>query len=164
DAVDAQYRLQWLTIFEGYAVDVVTAVTFLLMAVMVLCLRALDRGDRAYPWLAAGLVLSAIQRGNQAFFFWWELETIQAYAIVILAMTGSLALGAWTMAWRSWFAVDKPRWLPKMVATLTLVLLVAQVLPRSWLIHWTLPPAVGAVLRGAITWVRLSFLLTLVWI
>ncbi len=77
EAITARYHLQWLKIFEGYAVDAVPAVLFFLLAVMVLCLWPCDRTDRAYPWLAAALLLSGIQRGNQAFFFWWEIETIQ---------------------------------------------------------------------------------------
>ncbi len=164
DAVAAQVRLQWLTIFEGYAVDVVPATLFVLLAVMVLCLRPFDRGNRAYPWLASALVLSAILRGNQSFFSWFEIETIQAYVIVIMGLAGSLALGAWMMAWRNWFGVERPAWLPRAIAAQTIVLIFAQWLARPWLFHGAFPPAVIAVIRDVITGVRLSFLVTFVWI
>jgi hypothetical protein len=163
-AIAAQYRLQWLKIFEGYAVDAVPALLFLVMAVLVLCLLPFDRTDRAYPWLAAALVLSAIQRGNQAFFFWWQIETVQGFVFVILALVGSLNLGAWMMAWRRWFEVDRPVWLPRLVAALTITLILAQLVSRAWLFDGWLPHSVAIVARYTITCVRLGFLLAFIWI
>lgn len=160
-AIGAQYRLQWLKIFSGYAVDAVPALLFLLLAVMALCLSPFDRADRAYPWLAAALLLSGIQRGNQAFFFWWEIETVQGFVIFILALTVSLSLGAWMMAWRAWFRESRPAWLPKAVAALTLLLILAQLLGRPWLFDAELPRSAGAAVRYTITCVRLAFLLVL---
>ena len=66
----------------------VPALLFFLMAVMVLCLSPFDRTDSTDFWLAAALVLSGIQRGNQAFFFWWEIETIQDFVIFIFRRPG----------------------------------------------------------------------------
>lgn len=162
EAITAQYRLQWLKIFEGYAVDVIPALLFFLLAVMILCLWRFDRSAKAYPWLAAALVLSGIQRGNQAFFFWFEIETIQDFVIFILALTASLSLGAWMMAWRAWFKVERPAWLPKVVAALTLILMVAQLLARPWLYNAVLPHSLSLALRYLITYTRLAFLLVLV--
>src|SRR5260370_27890829 len=71
EAITARYQLQWLNIFAGYAVDAVPALLFFLLAVIVLCLWPFYRTDRAYPWLAAALLLCGIQRGNQSFFFCW---------------------------------------------------------------------------------------------
>ncbi|MGE5626376.1 MAG: glycoside hydrolase [Bacillota bacterium] len=162
EAIGDQYRVQWLKILEGYAVDVVPALSFLLMAVMVLCLLLLDRSNRAYPWLAAALVLSGIQRGNQAFFFWWQIETVQDFVVLIAALAASLALGAWMMAWRGWFKLDRPAWLPKAVAALTLVLALALLLGRPWLFHATYPHPVAAGVHYLILGARLAFLLVFV--
>ncbi len=101
-ATAAQYRLQWLKIFEGFAVDAVPALLFLFAAAMALCLQLLERGDRTCLWLAAALLLSGLQRGNQAFFFWWQIESIQIAVIFVIALIGSLSLGAWMLAWRGW--------------------------------------------------------------
>lgn len=162
DAIAAQYRLQWLTIFKGYAVDVVPALLFFLMAVLVLCLAPFERGDRGYLWLPAALVLSGMQRGNQAFFFWWQIETIQAFVLVILVLVSSLSLGAWMMAWRSWFKLDGPAWVTKLIAALTLLLMLAQFLGRPWVFGASFPHAVSLTLHYLIMWVRVGFLLTLV--
>ena len=160
--IAAQYDLQWLKIFEGYVVDAIPALLFLLAAIMVLCVQPFDRGGTAYPWLAAALTLSGIQRGNQAFFFWLQVETIREFVIFIIALTGSLSLGAWMMAWRGWLKVMAPAWLPKAVAVLTLVLFAAQLLARPWLFHAEFPHFVSAGVRAAITAARLAFLLTYV--
>ena len=161
EAITARYQLQWLEIFAGYAVDAVPALLFFLLAVMVLCLWPFDRTDRAYPWLAAALLLSGIQRGNQAFFFWWEIETVEAFVVLILALTASSSLGAWMMAWRGWFKEDRPAWLPKTVAALTLLLMLAQVLGRPWLFAAVFPHSAVVAVRSLITGVRLAFLLVL---
>lgn len=158
-AIAAQYRLQWLKIFEGYAVDVVPALMFFLAALMVLCLWPLDRSDHSYPWLAAALLLSGIQRGNQAFFFWWQIETVQGFVVVILALVSSCALGAWIMAWHHWFKLDRPAWLSKLVAALTVVYGMAQLLARPWLLHAVFPHAASAAIRYLITSTHLAFLL-----
>ncbi len=159
DAITAQYRLQWLKIFEGYVVDVVPALMLFLMAVMALCLWPLDRADRVYPWLAVALLSSAIQRGNQAFFFWLQIETIQGFVIIILACASSCSLGAWMMAWRAWFKLDKPAWLPKAVAVLTVVYAIAQLLARPWMFHAAFPHSVALGIHYFISCVHLAFLL-----
>ncbi|HVS75349.1 MAG TPA: hypothetical protein VHE11_00325 [Steroidobacteraceae bacterium] len=158
-AIAAQYHLQWLKIFEGYAVDAIPALLFFLAAIMALYLQLFDRDDRAYTWLAAALTLSGILRGNQAFFFWFRIETVREFAILIIAVTGSLNLGAWMMVWRGWFKVTRPEWLPKAAAALTLVLLVAQLLARPWLYHAAFPHFASSAVRYLITVVRLAFLL-----
>lgn len=157
-AVAAQYHLQWLAIFEGYVVDAIPALLFFLAALAVLCLQPFDRGGRTYPWLAVALTLSGIQRGNQAFFFWLRVETIRELVIFIIALAGSLGLGAWMMAWRIWFGV-KAAWLPAAIAALTLALFVAQLLARPWLFDAAFPHSVGIGVRYLIVTVRVAFLL-----
>lgn len=157
-AVAAQYHLQWLEIFAGYAVDAIPALLFFLAAIGTLCLQPFDRGGRTYPWLAAALTLSGIQRGNQAFFFWLRVETVRELVIFIIALAGSLTLGAWMMAWRAWLGV-KAAWLPGAIAALTLVLFVAQLLARPWLFHAAFPHFAAVGVHHLITTVRLAFLL-----
>ena len=161
DAIHARYHLQWLKIFKGYVVDAVPSLLFFLMALMALCMWPVDRTNGAYVWFAAALVLSGIQRGNQAFFFWLQIETVRDFVYFIIVLVGSLNFAAWTMAWRSWFKAYKPIWLPKAVAVLTVVLMIAQILIRPWLFHEAFPRTVTTVLHDLITGVHLAFLLAL---
>lgn len=161
DVIAAQYRLQWLKIFEGYVVDVVPALLFFLAAIMTLCLQPFDTGGRTYPWLAAALTLSGIQRGNQPFFFWLQLETVKEFVVLIVALTGSLSMGAWMMAWRNWFKVTRPTWLPKAIAVLTFVLTAAQMLANPWVFDAAFGHFTDISVDYLITAVRLAFLLML---
>ncbi|MGH6878161.1 MAG: glycoside hydrolase [Rhizomicrobium sp.] len=164
DAITALYRLQWLKIFEGYVVDAVPGLLFFSMALTTLCVRRFDRSDPAWLWLALALVLSGLQRGNQAFFFWLRIETVRDFVYFIVVLVGSLNFAAWTMAWRNWFKADKPAWFPRGVAALTIVLMVAQILVRPWLFHVLFPPAAIRGLHDLITAVHLAFLMALIWI
>jgi len=42
-------------------------------------------------------------------------------------------LGSWLMAWREWFDLQKPKWLPKIIAVLILLYAAAQLLGFSWI-------------------------------
>ena len=160
DAIAAQYHLQWLTIFAGYGVDAVPALLFFLAAMMVLCLQPFDRGGRTLFWMATALTLSGIQRGNQPFFFWLEIETVREFTIFIIVIAGSLSLGAWMMAWRAWLKVTQPPWLPTAVAALTSLLIMAGLLGQPWLLHVTFPHWATTSVDYFTAAVRLAFLLT----
>lgn len=160
-AIDAHYRLQWLTIFEGYVVDGALGLLFALMALLALCLWPFERTSKAYLWLAVALLLSGIQRGNQAFLFWWQIETIQGFVLVILVLVSSLSLGAWMMAWRSWFSLERPAWISKAIFGLTLFLLLAQLLNRLPVLGTDLPHWLARTAHYAVTWTRYAFLLAL---
>jgi hypothetical protein len=163
EAVFARYQLQWLKIFEGYAVDAVPALLFMLMALLVLCLWPFERDAQASGWLAAALLLSGIQRGNQAFFFWWQIETIQEFVYGITVLVGSLSLGAWVMAWRAWFKVERPLWLPRVVAVLSLALIAVQALAYSRVLgSISLPHWASMGLHDLILGLRWAFLLAFV--
>lgn len=165
DAVVAQYKGEWLTIFEGYAVDTVPALFFFLAAAIVLCLIPFAPGDTVYRWLAFALILSGIQRGNQAFFFWWQIETIQQFVVIIAAIVGSLSFGAWMMAWRGWFGVERPLWLPRVIAALTLAHMIVQLSARPWLFGAAaLPPGAAMAARYVITGLHLAFMAVLAFI
>lgn len=164
DAIAALYHLQWLKIFEGYVVDAVPAMLFFLMALVTLCVRRFDRGDPAYLWLVLALLLSGIQRGNQAFFFWLRVETVRDFVYFIIVLVGSLNFAAWTMAWRHWLKADRSPWLPRGVAALTIVLMIAQILVRPWLFHDVFSHALIEGLHDLITAVHLAFLVALIWI
>lgn len=157
--VVAHYKLQWLETFDGYVVEVVEALIFLLLAGMALCLRLFERTDRAYLWLAASLLLTALHRGNQAFFFWGQLETVHEFELLIVVLIIPAMIGTWLMAWRAWFG-SRRAWLPKAVLMLTLTYAVAEFFGRSWF-QGMLPHALAAALAALIVAVRVVLLVLL---
>jgi hypothetical protein len=164
DAILDLYHLEEFKIFEGYVVDAIPAVLFALTAATVSCLLPVARRKAAFGWLAAALLFSAIQRGNQAFFFWFQLETIQEFVVIVMAIVGTLVIAAWIIAWRAWFRVSSPSWLPRAIVGLSLVLMAAQILSHPWLFSKPPPQIVTGISHAIVSWTRLAFLAALVWI
>ncbi len=159
-SVHERYRLQWLELFEGYVVDAVEGLMFVLLAVMALSLRPFDPRDRAYVWLASALILLGVQRANQMFFFLGRWESLHAFEFIIIVLIVPLSLGAWIMAWRAWLQVQSPAWLPEAVVLIDIVYLVAQFLSRSWF-YGSFPHVVGTILHDTIACARLLLLSSL---
>jgi hypothetical protein len=131
DGVRAHYQVQWLETVRGYVVEVVEAVSFLLLAVMASSLLAFDRRGRAYRWLLLAMVLTALMRVNQALFFWGQFETVQEFELITPVLLIPMMLGAWTMAWRCWFRLRDTTWMPAVIGGLTPLYVSSQFLNRS---------------------------------
>jgi hypothetical protein len=157
-AVTDQYRLQRLTLFEGYVVDGVEGLLLLLLAVVALSCRPFDRHDPSYLWIAAASVLLAVHRGNQAVMFLGNFETMHDFELFILVLAIPLYTGAWIMAWRSWMNLRRPAWIPKAAGILTLGYMLAVFVCRSWF-RGVLPDFVFTVAPDLIAVVRWGLLL-----
>jgi hypothetical protein len=158
--VGAHYKLQWLETFDGYIVEVVEALVFLLLALMGLSLRLFDQGDRAYSWFAAALGLTALHRANQAFFYWGQLETVHEFELLIVVLVIPTMMGTWLLAWHAWFASSRRIWLPRAVAAFTIAYMAAEFLSASWF-QGLLPRGLVAACAAIVVAIRLIFLLLL---
>jgi hypothetical protein len=154
--IAARYQVEWLETIRGYIVEVVEAFIFVMLAVMACSLLMFDR-DSTYLWMALALVLTALMRANQAFFFWGQFETVHGFELITVVLLTPLALGAWTLAWRSWFQLPGRAWLHG-VGLLTFLYAGAEFLERSWF-HGVFPHAVNAAADFLITGVRLVFVI-----
>jgi hypothetical protein len=159
--IEARYRAQWLQTVKGYIVEVVEALLFVLLAGLAASLTVFDRGDRAYLWLAAALVITAIYRANQALYFWTGYETVHGYELLIRVLVYPLGMAAYLQAWLAWFRLDTPGWLRRAVPVLAGIYVIAEFLRRSWF-HGYFPYGIDVALRYLILCVRLSFLAMLV--
>jgi hypothetical protein len=162
EGVDALVQGQWLQTFEGYIVDAVEPILLLLLALMLVPLIAAAPREPGPPWLAAALVLLALVRLQQILLFWTQWESQHVYDMVRNVVLAPLTLGAWTLAWRSWFATARSRVFPVAAAALTALYVLAQLLSRSW---W--PPAqalgLGDAAHTAAGWIRLGLLVLYLW-
>ena len=131
-ALEARYQVEWLETVRGYIVEVVEALAFLLLAMMACALLAFDHSKAPYLWMIGGLLLVAIQRGNQAFVFWTQSESVQSFDLLINVLVVPLLLGVWTMTWWTWLRLCRPAWISRVVAGLTLLYMGMQWLGRSW--------------------------------
>jgi len=158
DDVDRVYRMQWLETFCGYIVDAVEPLVFVLLAMMAWSLIPFERSNGAYRWLIAALLLTAALRENQATYFWGQFESFAAFDVVRNVVLTPLGLGAWTMAFYTWFRQTRPPWLPHGIAVLTLLYIVSQLLSRLTL-PVVAPHAIQAASREISQCLRLVFVL-----
>lgn len=70
-----------------------------------------------------------------------------------------LVLGSWLMAWRDWYKLDRPVWVPSVIIVLTLIYGCAQLLGLPWLSD-TIPHPVFQAISG---YTRLLFAVLLVY-
>jgi hypothetical protein len=130
--VAACYQREWIELRRGYVVDAVEALAFLLLAVMAWSVRVFDRSNPGCLWLAGALVVIALARGNQAVLFWWDFETLHEFQLATIVLLVPLSLGAWTLAWSSYFQIRDRVLRPGVVGALTIVVATLQFLRRSW--------------------------------
>jgi hypothetical protein len=158
--VEPTYQLEWRQVIQGYVVDAVEAVLFLLLAGLVGVLLWNDRADRsAYAWMAIALILLALRRGNQPVFFWWQFESLAGFELVTLVLLIPACVAVWTIAWRSWFGMRGGQ---IALGSLMLLYMASECTRRSWF-YGVLPPWVSTAARTCSMLVRLSFLITTVW-
>jgi hypothetical protein len=156
--IDALYQMQWLQTIKGYIVEVVEAALFLLLALMAGTVAAFERSKRAYAWLCAALVLTAMYRANQAVFYWGQFESVHAAEVISVVLLIPLCLSAWTLAWHAWLVRRGMTWMPMAVGILTVLYITAQFLMGSWF-HGVLPGWTGTASGLVSTWTRRAFVL-----
>jgi len=120
EAIDAQYRLEWLQTFNGYVVEVVEPLAFVLLAMLAWCFRTALAPGRFAHWLCAALLLTAAYRLNQAVYAWTPYESLPVYLVVHRVLI-PLGLAAWIMAWRHWYQLERWRWLTYAIGIMTLL-------------------------------------------
>jgi hypothetical protein len=132
--IKKKYRFQWEQTIKGYIVEVILPVMFVLLAITMFLLRN-RKQTQSCKWFITALVLVGLMRLNQAVYFWFQIESGQQSSVVGTVILRPLVLGSWLMAWREWFDLHKPKWLPKIIALLTLLFMVSQWLSLSWVSH-----------------------------
>jgi len=146
------HEVQWLRTFKGYVVDAVEPFAFVLLAIMALAIPAGDGRRRA--WLVCALLLLAALRINQVTYAWTPWQSLRGYDIATAVVLRPLTIAAWILAWREWFGVRQPRWLPAAVIALAGVHVALALVGRPWF----LPEAaagLGSTANGLVKAVRL---------
>jgi len=133
--IEQKYRFQWEQTIKGYIVEVVWPVIFVLLAITMFLLNRGRNLSQSSKWFIAALILLGLMRLNQAVYFWFHIENSHQSVIVGQIILRPLVLGSWLMAWREWFDLRQSKWLPKIIALLTLLFMVAQLLGISWVSH-----------------------------
>jgi len=127
-----KYRFQWTQTIKGYIVEVVLPVMFVLLVITVFLLNRNSTPVRSCKWFVTALILTGLMRLTQAVFYWFQLENNRQADIIGPVILKSLVLGSWLMAWREWFDLRQPKWLPKVIAIFTFLYMAAQLFGVPW--------------------------------
>ena len=130
--IERKYRFQWEQTIKGYIVEVVLPIMFILLATTIFLLNRSEKLTRSCKWFITALVLLGLVRLNQAVYFWFQIENSHQAVILGTAILRPLMLGSWLMAWWEWFDLQRPKWIPKVIATLVLLYMAVQLLGLSW--------------------------------
>ncbi|WP_228412837.1 hypothetical protein [Chryseobacterium sp. G0162] len=128
-SIEAKYRHQWGQTIKGYIVEVIEPILFILLAIMVFVLKPVKQ----YLWFIIALILLALVRANQAFFYWFQFESAHGIDIVTTVILMPLVLFSWVMAWRDWYGLSKLNWIANIGVVLTLMYIGSQLLGLPWL-------------------------------
>ena len=101
-AIATMYRSQWMEITYGYIVDAVEPACFLLLAILAGLLARRPRTPGFHCWLCIALILTALVRGNQSFFAWFNWESLDTFMIAKYIVFLPSVMAAWAVAWLSW--------------------------------------------------------------
>ncbi|MBV8327453.1 MAG: hypothetical protein JO178_14285 [Chryseobacterium sp.] len=129
NSIELKYRDQWGQTIKGYILEVIEPLLFIFLAIMI---SILFKPVKPYKWLIVALILLAMVRANQAFYYWLQIETTHGIDIITTVILTPLVLGSWLMAWRDWYGLYRPSWIPPFIILLTSVYMASQLVGLEW--------------------------------
>lgn len=130
NSIASKYKFQWGQTIKGYIVEVILPVLFILLALTIFFLY---KPARQHKWFITALILLGMVRANQAFYYWFQIESAHGIDITTTVILMPAVLGSWLMAWKNWLGVDNPKWISKAILSATLLYMGAQLLSLPWL-------------------------------
>jgi len=161
-AVAASYQIRWLELVRTYAFGPVQALLFALLAAMAFSLTLFDRSDRVYLWMGAVFLGEAAAAAELPFAVWTQHLSIPVDRLFEYFL-GPLVFAGWVMIWWVWFRLQRPAWLPRAVAGLTVVCIVAGAIGGD-LFFSVFPHPVAVAFHMVALVVRLLLFALLLWI
>ena len=131
DAISASYELSKVRLSRVYLSGAVEAVLFFLLAIMAISLLFFDRSDQVYRWLSAVFLLTTAMSVYTCITAWTQTQSITTASIVSDVFMAPLILGGWVMVWWKWFRLQRPLWMPKFIAVLTVLYMICDLLGEN---------------------------------
>jgi hypothetical protein len=162
-AISANYELARLKLYRTYAIGPIIAALFFLLAIMALSLRIFDRSDMVYRWLGLVFLLTSLDRVAAFLASWTQSVSIFESLVIKDVVLGPLILGGWVMVWFVWFRLKDLQWMPKVIASLTVMYMVSDLLGEDLFFN-VIPHEVSALFHVASVGIRILFLLPLIFV
>jgi hypothetical protein len=159
-AVSAGYQLRRLELVRAHIAAVVEGLLFLLLAIVAFSLTRFDRSDPVYVWMGSVFLLIAAISTLAVLAAW--TQTISVITALLL-QDGMIALqlGAWVMVWWVWFQLQRPAWVPRAVASLTVGFMISTIIGEN-LLYPLISLPVADIFHTVSIAVRLALLIVLI--
>jgi serine phosphatase RsbU (regulator of sigma subunit) len=162
-AVADGYQIAWLELIRSYAFFAAQALLFGLLGVVAFTLILFDRSDRVYLWMGALFLLIASYFSFGVVGAWAELQSLPTSNLLTDGIVSPLIYATWVMVWWVWFGLQRPSWLPRLTAGLTLMLMISTVLGEE-IFFGLVPHTVALHFVTVALALRLVFFALLVWV
>jgi hypothetical protein len=153
---------EWLELIQQYAFSGFLGGPLLLLAIVAASLIIFDRSDRVYLWVAAALLLAALRECIFSLANWTQLVSIREFFLALEVFIAPLTIGIWTTVWWKWFRLRRPAWVPKVIATLTVLDMVFELLGEN--LFYDIPHSTSVVFHASSEVARLGLLGLLVFV
>ncbi|HEX4005840.1 MAG TPA: PP2C family protein-serine/threonine phosphatase [Acidobacteriaceae bacterium] len=139
-AIREHARLVSFEIVRENAWHIGECLLFVFLAIIAGSLIYFDRSDPVYRWLTLAFLLIAIANTYEPL-CWLHLQSDRTGHLLESVFLNPGIFAVWTMVWWVWFQLRRPLWAPKMVAALTVLSALSELL-RGRFLHHSLPPSV----------------------
>lgn len=163
DAIVAGYELAKVRLGRVYFSGAIEAALFFLLAFMAWSLLFFDSTDRVYRWLTAVFLLTALASVYTCIIAWSQTQSIVTASVVTDVFFTPLVLGGWVMVWWRWFRLQRPPWMPRLIAALTVSYMICDALGENLFFN-VIPPSVSTGFHLASLGIRILFIPVLIMI
>jgi hypothetical protein len=153
------YRQERMQTFWGYMADAVEPLVFIVLSFLMYRRKGRWAENNAIPWFIVALIVTALVRASQVFYYWGQWESLGLYYLSKEVIFIPLSLGLWVVAWHYWFGLAYRRLILWTTGILTLLYISAEFFGLSWA-YQTIHPFTG-VFNDIPGYLRLSFLFIL---
>ena len=127
DAVALHDEFRWVELVRTYLFTSIETVMFGLLSVVTFSLIFFDRSDRAYLWMGALFLTTAAYRGGGIVADLTTVVSANASNLIVNDILFTLSCGLCIMVWWVWFGRRGPRWIPRLTAGLTALLIISNI-------------------------------------
>lgn len=157
DAITASYELAEARLSRVYFSGTIEAALFFLLAIMAVSLLFFDRSDQVYRWLSAVFLLTTAMSVYTCITAWTQTQSIITASIVGDVFLIPLIMGGWVMVWWKWFRLQRPSWMPKFIAVLTVSYMICDLLGENLFFN-VIPASANTGFHLASLGIRILFL------
>jgi hypothetical protein len=124
--VALHHKSKMVDLIRTYLSTSVETVGLLVFSIVAFSLIFFDRSDRAYLWMGALFLATAVDRGAQVLGGLTPLLSLNEFNL-LEAILFPLCCALCTMVWWVWFGRIGSRWIPTLVAALTILMMISRI-------------------------------------